>query len=610
MPKRKQETYDDGWRRVLKDFLTHFEIDSKEEGRVPLVPWGTQQFMYDQLSEGMARGIRFFIVGKGRQYGVTTGLIPVDVLWALLNPGIEGAIIGHKQDVLDVCRSQINDIQARLPDSHRAKLKTNNKDRVEWQLADGSISTIQFLVAGTSERKTDLGKGHGLSFIHGTEVGEWGSETAFNSLIASLAQKNPKRLYAFESTGEGSNNLFARLWRKSLDDPERKCIFIPWWTHDLYELDKRSKLYAHYMANPEPSDDEIEIVNAAKAWGHDLRDTQRAWYRATTSRMTTIEEVRKNYPSVPEDMFQLGGSAFIPGKPLRVATAECRRTDFDAYQVNAGANVADMKIVPLGKGIDEEDGHALGADLRVWEAPKPRGIYCIGVQPGDTHDANRSIQVVRCFADTVEQVAEFGSETIEPYQLAWITAYLAGWYRDCWVNIDLDEGGRVVFREMQNLRNQVALGQIGQENIFGSMIFYLYNRIDNVSGGSRTWNWEWNAHTEPEAFADFKGSFLSGRCVIHSVPLTEEMTTLVQNDNNVGGDDGAEDGRARALCIALRTYVDHVRLAMQAAGKTRESEHKADVNAQPASLLETMVEQMLARNRTALAPDATAPWAR
>lgn len=611
MATRKRESSDDGWRRVLADFLTHFEIDSKEEGRVPLKPWGTQRYALDQISDGMDQGIRFFIIGKGRQYGITTILIPVDVLWALLNPGIEGAIIGHKQDVLEVCRAQINDIQTRLPDSHRARMKINNKDRIEWQFSDGSISTIQLLVAGTSERKTDLGKGHGLSFIHGTEVGEWGSEVAFNSLVASLAQKNPRRLYMFESTGEGSNNLFARLWRKSLDDPERKCIFVPWWTHDLYELDKRTKLYTHYMANPAPSDDEIEIIKAAEAWGHRLSDGQIGWYRATGNRMTTMEEVRKNYPSVPEDMFQLGGAAFIPAKPLRLAAAAARAMQFDAYQVNAADHAADMKIIPLGRAEDSEDGHALGANLRVWEPPKPRGVYCVGVQPAEVDGKCRAISVIRCFADKVEQVAEFASETTEMYPLACVLAYLAGWYRNCWVNIDLDDGGRTMFREIQNLRNQVQLGQIGQENFFGAMIFYLYNRIDNVSGGSRTWNWEWNSHTEGDAFSDFKGSFLAGRCIIHSVPLTEEMGTLVQEDNFVEGDDGSADSRARAICIALRTYVDHVRLSMQSAGKTMENEHKADIGSAPATFLENIVDTFISRNKTALAPDtASAPWLR
>jgi hypothetical protein len=594
-----------GWRSVLSDFQSRFEIDSKESGRVVMKPWGTQSYFVDQLAAGMDEGIRFFIGGKGRQYGITTQMIPIDVLWCLVHPGIDGAIIANTLKVAEHCRGMVRDICTRLPESHRLKVANDTKDFMRWE----NDSTLHFLVAGTTERKTDLAKGHGLSLIHGSEVGEWGSEVAFNSLVASLAQKNPNRLYVFESTGEGSNNLFARLWRKSLDDPERKCIFIPWWTHDLYRLDRRTKLYAHYMANPEPTDDELQIIGAAKSWGHELGDDQLAWYRATCNRMTTNEEVRKNYPSVAEDMFQLGASAFIPGKPIRAAKDRAAATDFDAYSIRVGNALTDMKLIPLGKAIDEDDGHARGADLRVWSEPKPRGTYCIAVQPADEDGVGRAIEVLRCFADGIEQVAEYASDSVSPYQLAWVTCYLAGWYRECWINIDLDEGGRALFREIANLRNQESIGEVN-ERFFGEMIFYLYNRIDNVNGASRTWNWEWNADNERESFGDFKGSFLAGRLMVHSLPLLEEMTTLVNDDGHIGADDGSDDARARAMCIGLRTYVDHVRLAMQANKRTREHDLRQDTGAATATFLEDIVDSFIARGMAAAKADSETDWRR
>lgn len=598
-----------GWRAVLDDFLQKFEIDSKEDGRTVLKPWGTQTFLLDELSAGMDGGTRFFIIGKGRQYGVTTILIPVDVMWALMHPGIEGAIIANTPKVAEVCRAQINDMQTRLPESHRVPLTGNSKDKMEWTFRDGTKSTIHLLIAGTTDRKTDLAKGHGLTFIHGTEVGEWGSETAFNSLVASLAQRNPNRLYIFESTGEGSNNLFARLWRHSLDDPERRCIFIPWFTHDLYRLSRRSKLYRHYMKNPQPTDDELELIKSAKLWDYELGDDQLAWYRATTSRMTSIEDVRKNYPAVPEDMFQLGGSAFIPGKLIRSAKEDTQKKDFSCYRINAGSTVADMTITELEKGTDKVDGYVQGVDLRVWQKPMPRGVYCVGVQPTDEDDGLVSIQVIRCFSDSVEQVAEYSSRSCETYQLAWITAYLVGWYKNCWVNIDLTYGGRAMFREMMNLRNAVSLGVLGNgSGIFDAMIFYLYNRIDNVSGSSRTWNWEWNINTEADAFSDFKSSFTIKRLIAHSLPMLDEMSSLVSENNFVGGDDGCDDARCRAMCIAIRAWVDHVRLSLISEKRTREGELKRDVGSAPATFLENIVNSFISDQQHAIREQSETHW--
>lgn len=607
MPRNRKKS-SAGWRAVLNDFLKHFEIDSKEEGRVVMDLWGTQSRFLDDLGEGMDDGFRFFVTTKGRQYGVTTIMIPIDVLWCLIHPGIDGAIIANTPKVAALCRSMVQDVCSRLPENLKVPIVQDSRDLIRWK----HDSTLHIFSAGTTERKTDLAKGHGLSFVHGTEVGEWGSEEALNSLIASLAQQNPNRLYVFESTGQG-NNLFSRLWRRSLDHPARKCIFIPWWTHDKYKLDRRTKLYEHYMANPDPTPDEQEIIKAAADDGCELTDGQLAWYRSRLDEMTTVEAVRQNYPSTPEEAFQLGGSAFIPRKQLHMAAEEARAAPFKAYRAIIGADVASMSIEQLGGGLDD-DGHVRGCDLRVWQEPAPRGIYSIGVDPKLSQNGtgdNATIQVLRCFSDCVEQVAEFASVNFEPYHLAWMVAYLAGWYKNSWVNIELQGGGRAMFRELKHLRDQVALGVLGQDGIFGHMMFYLYQRIDAASGNSRTWHFDTTETTKREIFLDFKDSFLTKRFILHSVPLTEEMAMLVDDNGHIGGDGDAEDGRPMAACIALRTWVDHIRLGMIAESRTRTNELRLDQGSAPATFLEDIVHNFMATGRARIqAANDQANWRR
>lgn len=574
-------------RFIGKEFWVGRELPGKSVG----AGWATiteieqlpeQDFIDLQTSEGT-------YIAEGFVSHNTTILVPVDVLWALMHPGIEGAIIGHKPDVTEVCRAQINDMQARVPEELRVPLVTNNKDKVEWEFRDGTRSTINLLVAGTTGRKTDLAKGHGLSFIHGTEVGEWGSETALNSLIASLAQKNPDRLYMFESTGEG-NNLFARLYRKSENHPNRRTIFVHWWEHDLYKLDKRTRQFAHYMANPLPTEDEREIIKAAKAAGHDLTDAELAWYRSMSDEMTSVADMRKNYPSVPDDMFQLGGAAFFPLVRLNAAKSLAEEATHKSYRITTGSDIAAMSITEMGAGD-------YNADLLVWEEPKPRGRYVIAAKAGDGDGSNAVIQVIRCFADCVEQVAEFASDEIEPYQVAWVVAYLAGWYKDSWVNIELEDGGRNIFRELKNMRDQVSLGKIGQDGIFGSMVFYLYQRIDNASGNARTYHWVTNATNEAEIWIDLKDSFLTKRCIIHSEPCLAEMAMVTQDKDGIGGDNDCEEGRPFTMCVAIRTWVDSVRLGMIADGQMRDAELRRDVGAAPATFLENIVNQFVRREQ-------------
>ena len=90
------------------------------------------------------------------------------------------------------------------------------------------------------------------------------------------------------------------------------------------------------------------------------------------------------------------------------------------------------------------------------------------------------------------------------------------------------------------------------------------------------------------------------RAILHSIPLAGEMATLIHEDNYVGGDDDTDDSRSRAMCIAIRTWVDHVRLGMVGEGKTRERENKADVGAAPATFLENIVTSFMRQQRAAL----------
>ena len=78
--------------------------------------------------------------------------------------------------------------------------------------------------------------------------------------------------------------------------------------------------------------------------------------------------------------------------------------------------------------------------LRVWEPPEPDGNYAIGIDPsgGGGGDANdHCIQVLRCYADRVVQVAEFQTNKPLTYQIAWVLAHLAGAYRDHLANLEV-----------------------------------------------------------------------------------------------------------------------------------------------------------------------------
>ena len=70
-------------------------------------------------------------------------------------------------------------------------------------------------------------------------------------------------------------------------------------------------------------------------------------------------------------------------------------------------------------------------DLKVWEEPDPDGVYVIGVDPAygeNDQNCRSAIEVIRCYADGIDQVAEYASPLVRTEQLAWVIASIMGWY--------------------------------------------------------------------------------------------------------------------------------------------------------------------------------------
>lgn len=588
-PRKKKQPPKDasGWRAVFEDFLTRFEIDSKETGRGVIKPYGTQTYLLDELASGMDQGIRFFDILKGRQFGVTTILIPVDVLWCLVQEGIKGAIIANSPEVAANCRTMVTDLWERLPDTHKVPITEDNSKLTRWENKSGLL----YLVAGKTERNTSLGKSHGFALIHGTEVGEWGSEKGLNSLIASLAKDNPMRLYMFESTAEGKN-LFYRLWTKSLNHPERKCIFVPWYMHERYALDKRSKVFQHYAIVP-ADEHEQQMIAEVRKRGVELTPQQIAWYRKTRDDMTSLDDVKQNYPSWPEEAFIGSAPSFFRVRALTSNRETAEQDEFKAFKITLGDHVTQTRIEPLSAPF--------GADLCVWEEPRPNGIYSVAIIPSEAAGAQLGglsvVEVLRCFSDKVEQVAEYAA-CVEPYQLAWVGGYLAGKYRNSYVNMEMTGIGRTVFREFNHLREMINAGTLRPEDatdadqFLQTIVFYLYQRIDSASGASRTYHWLGKGDPEKtkEIYLDFKNSWAAGRAIVHSVPLVEEMGDVISDGDYFGPDGEATDDRVYTFCVALRTWLDSIRSMMLSDDRTREKELAKDQTAAPLTFLQNIVD--------------------
>lgn len=561
------------WRPMLLRFISHLTIDSKETGVGPLVLYSSQKLALEQICEGMTDDVRAFVMLKARQMGISTLLLAIDLFWVTMFPGTQGALVVDDDGNRDQFRNIIVRYIESLPAGWRPKIKRHN--RYALVLANGSV--LHYLVAGT-KKKGSFGQGRGLNFVHATELSRYGDAEAWASFVSALAEQHPNRLFVYESTARGYN-LFADIWEEAVDSTEKRAIFLSWWTKETYRIKRSSRQYKALMEADLTDEEKEKIALVKEQYGVEIDDEQVAWYRAKSKELMSGEMgfVEQEFPWTAEDAFQLTGRTFFPRKQLNLLLNRARELPFRGYRYSMAEHF-DMTQTFLEintvKTVKE-------AALRVWEEPSPFGTYSVGADPayGSALENNNwrdlfAINVIRCYADRVVQVAEYAANDLAPHQFAWTIAHLCGWYRNTRLVLEMNGPGGAVLQELKHVQNELRQGhraQIAREkginNILGSMSHYLYHRQDSLGSGYAL-HFMSTQDAKAQMFMRFKDAMLQNRIDARSVPMLTEMGKVVSDSGTVGAEGRGKDDRTFSFALGYRGYDDWIRAPMTAAGET------------------------------------------
>jgi len=102
---------------------------------------------------------------------VSTISIALDIFWASVNDGLQGAIITHDEASLNDFRAKVDRYLGSLPKELTRGTVKSNRSRLEF--SNGSV--LNYMVAGTRKGGT-LGRAFGLNFVHATECTSWADE--------------------------------------------------------------------------------------------------------------------------------------------------------------------------------------------------------------------------------------------------------------------------------------------------------------------------------------------------------------------------------------------------------------------------------------------------
>ena len=112
-------------------FCSQLKIETKEQGlRKMDTLLGTQTYVMDEIAKGLADDKHFFVILKGRQLGITTISLALDLYWHFINPGLQGTLTTDTEEKRDMFRSTLGMYMDGLPREYKIPLLAHNRNQL------------------------------------------------------------------------------------------------------------------------------------------------------------------------------------------------------------------------------------------------------------------------------------------------------------------------------------------------------------------------------------------------------------------------------------------------------------------------------------------------
>jgi hypothetical protein len=553
-------------------FCSELKIETKEEGLKKMgTLLGTQTYVMEEIQKGLDEDVHFFVILKGRQLGITTISLALDLYWQFTHPGWQGTLVADTEENRDMFRSTLAMYMEGLPKEYKIPLVAHNRN----QMVLKNRSRLFYQIAGNKSR---LGQGKAITYLHGTETASWGNEEGLASLIASLAERNSERLYMFESTAQGFN-MFHDMYKTAKRAKTQRAIFCGWWRNEFYSVAGDSQIYKVYWDGKLKSEEKEWVKEIKKLYGVDINSRQMAWWRWKMHEGIKDETLMyQEFPPTEDYAFVMTGTSFFSHTRCTEAAKQSKKRDYEDFRYSFGQLFQDTEVLRSTERL---------STLRVWEQPIDSAYYVIGADPayGSSDWADRfCIQVFRCYADGLDQVAEFATSEMNTYQFAWVIAHLAGAYKNSTLNLEVNGPGQAVINEIRNLKRMAssmggAMGH-GLMDVLGSMQNYIWRRNDTLGGISNSIGFLTTASTKERMLNYMKDYFEREMMNIYSMDLLEEMKGIVRDNGFLGAPGRGKDDRVIATALASVAFAEQIQPRLIASKITREV-NKAQENYTP-----------------------------
>ena len=549
--------------------------------------YGQTKFV-SAIFDGLELDIHDFYCLKSRQLGITTIIRALCAFFLGVHRGLTGALVFDTNENKNLARDELVTIIKALPEKLKFPgIAKDNRDGLTLHNA----SKILFKSAGIKKTKGSgtLGRSAGVALAHLSELCSFDNEEGLISFKESLSDINPNRLYIYESTARGPN-MWKRLWETAREDDRHCiCVFIGWWAKESHRILQSDRDWEFYGTQPPSTDEQTKIDSVKKQYDFDVTQEQLAWYRRAMDPAARDDGdidagfeassfQKQEQPWDEEEAFQITGSVFFAGEKLKDQSDRWVNRKFTPYMFLGGSEFSDMKVYKAENTRNTE--------LKVWEPPQQGAVYVVGIDPafGENEQNDRSaMQIFKCYADGLDQVAEYAYSLITPKHLAHVASGVMAWYgneplSEVHYILEINGPGGAVLQEFKSLKFQIDNGyapleEQGIKNIFRNVKQYIYSRPDSLIGGGAVWHFKTQVGTKVLIMEELRGVVGSGQMRIRSHDLIEEMKTIARDGDTIEGEgSGEHDDRVVAAALANHYWETRIRRNLIVQKRTRVAE--------------------------------------
>jgi hypothetical protein len=392
----------------LQTFIEGLKIINKRGELVSLIMNRSQEIVLEKVLEAREkRSPARFICLKARQLGIST--LVEAIIFALVTVYARrfGMVAAHCFSSARSLFAMTQRFHAHLPQHLRPPLAKNNARMLEY--AAPHYSSIRVDTAANAT----LARGATFHYAHASEVAFW--DRAEDAALA-ISQATPQTwdtLLFWESTANGMNNLFHRMWiAAERGENDIEPIFLTWKDFPSYSLPPSGD-----HSELKPSDREIEYSELAG-----LSADQLNWAIHTRKNQCqdSWDKFHQEYPAVARLAFAFTSTPWfnqaILGKWMEDRSNEHNHITGRIQWPDEPDGLSKPEFVTDERG-----------PVSVWSMPQPGAAYCLGMDVGEGVGQDYTvIQVIN--TETGDVVAVYRSNRTRPEMAGMDAVSLATFY--------------------------------------------------------------------------------------------------------------------------------------------------------------------------------------